>query len=79
MLKLIRAGLKKRSLTVKGLEEKAGVSRDSVRDFFRGKTHIMRADKLQKVLAVLEPDLKLFKHGAFASQPTADNNPHVIP
>jgi hypothetical protein len=60
LLNLVRSGLKKHSLTVKGLEEKAGVSKDSVRDFLRGKTYILRADKAQKVIAVLEPDLRIF-------------------
>jgi hypothetical protein len=42
------------------LERQAGIPKDSIRDFFRGKTYIMRADKLQKVSAVIDPDLKLF-------------------
>ena len=60
LLHIVRTGLKKQSLSIKGLEDKAGVSKDSVRDFLRGKTYIMRADKLQKVLAILEPNLKVF-------------------
>jgi len=60
LLHFIRTGLEKHSLGVKALEDEAGVSRDSVRDFLRGKTYIMRADKLQKVLRVLNPDLKPF-------------------
>lgn len=60
LLDIVRTGLKKHSLTVRALERKAGVSADSVRDFLRGKTHILRADKAQKIVAVLEPNLKLF-------------------
>jgi lambda repressor-like predicted transcriptional regulator len=60
LLDIVRAGLRKHSLTIKALEKKAGLSTDSVRDFLRGKTHILRADKAQKVLAILEPTLKVF-------------------
>lgn len=60
LLKLIRSGLEKHSLTVVALERQAGIPKDSIRDCFRGKTYIMRADKLQKVLAVIDPDFKLF-------------------
>jgi len=60
LLDIVRTGLKKRGLTIKALEKKAGVSTDSVRDFLRGKTYVLRADKAQKVIAILEPDMKLF-------------------
>lgn len=59
-IKLIRSGLREHSLSVSALEREAGISKDSVRDFLRGKTYIMRADKLQKVLKVIAPDLKIF-------------------
>jgi predicted XRE-type DNA-binding protein len=60
LLKLVRSGLERNSLSVVALEKEAGIPKDSVRDFLRGKTYIMRADKLQKVLKVIEPDLNLF-------------------
>lgn len=40
------------------LERQAGVGKDCVRDFLRGKVHIPRADKLQKILRVVAPDEK---------------------
>jgi predicted XRE-type DNA-binding protein len=55
LLALIRSGLKRESLSVAGLEKDAHVPKDTVRDFLRGKTQILRADKLQKILRILEP------------------------
>jgi len=59
LLLLIRSGLKRDSLSVLGLEKKAGVAQDTVRDFLRGKTQVLRADKLQKILGVLQPQGKV--------------------
>ncbi len=60
ILQLIRSGLEKHSLSVAALEREAGISKDSLRDFLRGKTYILRADKLQKVMKIIDPDFKLF-------------------
>jgi len=59
LLALIREGLKREELGVTGLERKANVPRDTVRDFIRAKTQMMRADKLQKIMSVLEPEHKI--------------------
>lgn len=59
LLGLIRASLKRDSLSVSGLERDAGVPKDTVRDFLRGKTQILRADKLQKILHIIEPEGKV--------------------
>ncbi len=53
ILTLINAAREEQGLTVLGLEQRAGVSRDTVRDFERGKAQLIRADKLQKVLNAL--------------------------
>jgi transcriptional regulator with XRE-family HTH domain len=60
LLGLLRSRMQEQSLSVAGLERKAGISRDSLRDFFRGKTYIPRADKLQTVLRVIAPEIRLF-------------------
>lgn len=57
ILTLINEARTQKGLTVQGLEQKAGVSKDTVRDFERGKAQIIRADKLQKVLNALGYDL----------------------
>jgi transcriptional regulator with XRE-family HTH domain len=44
-------------LRVNALEKKAGVPTDTIRDFERGKAHLIRADKLQKILKSLGYDL----------------------
>ena len=63
LLTLINSGIKRDALSIAGLEKQAGVPRDTVRDFLRGKTQILRADKLQKILRVLNPQSKLFISG----------------
>lgn len=40
--------------SVLGMEKKAGLRQDTIRDFLRGKTQMLRADKLQKLQPVLE-------------------------
>lgn len=57
LITLIKIGLKNNALTIAGLERAANVSKDSVRDFFRGKCYILRADKLQNVLGYLYPGM----------------------
>lgn len=59
LLSLIKNGLKEKSLSISGLEKQASVPKDTIRDFLRGKTQILRADKLQKVLKILQPEEKL--------------------
>ncbi len=63
LLSLIQSGMKRASLGIAGLEKKAGVPKDTVRDFLRGKTQILRADKLQKLLRVIEPEHKIIITG----------------
>jgi predicted XRE-type DNA-binding protein len=63
LLAFIRNGLKSRSLTMSGLENLAKVPRDTIRDFMRGKTQVLRADKLQKIMSVLEPDPRVWVSG----------------
>jgi len=58
LLELIRTRLQERSLSIVELENRAAVSRDCVRDFLRGKTYMLRGDKLQKVLAVIAPEMR---------------------
>jgi hypothetical protein len=55
LLSLINTGVKREALSISGLERQAGVPRDTIRDFLRGKTQVLRADKLQKILRILEP------------------------
>lgn len=59
LLELIKTGIKRDKLSISGLERNAGVPKDTIRDFLRGKTQILRADKLQKILRVLEPKLHI--------------------
>jgi hypothetical protein len=59
LLSIIQSGLQQKFLSIAGLEKQAGVPKDTVRDFLRAKTHILRADKLQKILGVLAPEEKL--------------------
>lgn len=59
LLVILRTGLKRGGMGMSGLERQAGVPRDTVRDFLRGKTHILRADKLQKIMRVLSPENKV--------------------
>lgn len=59
LLTLIKSGLQQHDLSISALERHADVPKDTVRDFLRGKTQILRADKLQKILRVLQPQEKL--------------------
>jgi predicted XRE-type DNA-binding protein len=59
LLALIKNGVKRDALSIAGLEKQAGVPRDTVRDFMRGKTHVLRADKLQKILRILGPKVTI--------------------
>lgn len=59
LLSLITGGIKRDGLSIAGLEKAAGVPRDTIRDFIRGKTQVLRADKLQKILSILEPQHKV--------------------
>jgi len=40
--------------SVLGMEKKAGLRQDTIRDFLRGKTQMLRADKLQALQPVLD-------------------------
>jgi transcriptional regulator with XRE-family HTH domain len=57
VLDLIRNARTERALSMSRLEKEAGVPKDTVRDFERGKTHLIRPDRLQKVLNALAYDL----------------------
>jgi transcriptional regulator with XRE-family HTH domain len=59
LLSLIQSRMKREGLNITSLEKRAGVPKDTVRDFLRGKTQILRADKLQKILRVIEPSRKV--------------------
>ncbi len=59
LLTLINSGIERDNLGITSLEKQAGVPKDTVRDFLRGKTQILRADKLQKILRILEPGHKV--------------------
>jgi predicted XRE-type DNA-binding protein len=63
LLSLIKTGIKRNALSMSGLEKEANVPRDTVRDFMRGKTQVLRADKLQKIMKVLEPQEKILVVG----------------
>ncbi|MGA7239904.1 MAG: hypothetical protein WBY44_29760 [Bryobacteraceae bacterium] len=60
LLLLIHSSLKRDNMSIAALERLSGVPKDAVRDFLRGKTHIPRADKLQKIMNVIQPHVKLF-------------------
>jgi transcriptional regulator with XRE-family HTH domain len=59
LLELINTELLARGLSITALEKQAGLAKDTVRDFLRGKTHLLRSDKLEKLLAVLRPENQL--------------------
>jgi predicted XRE-type DNA-binding protein len=59
LLALIQNGIKRKALSISALEKNSGVPKDTIRDFLRGKTQILRADKLQKILRILEPSKKV--------------------
>lgn len=63
LLNLIRSELAVRKMTVAGLERDAYVPKDTVRDFLRGKTQVLRADKLQKILKVIGREDKIILSG----------------
>ena len=53
LLDLIDSARAEKNLTMKALERLADVPADSLRDFYRGKVSVLRADKLQKILKAL--------------------------
>ena len=53
VLAFIAAAREEEGLSVDALERRAGVSKDTIRDFQRGKAHLIRADKLKKILNAL--------------------------
>ena len=53
MMAFIAAARKEQGLSVDALERMAGVPEDTIRDFQRGKAHLIRADKLKKILNAL--------------------------
>ena len=59
VLAFLTAAIEGQGLTVLGLEKKAGVPKDTFRDFERGKATLIRPDKLQKILNVLGYQLSI--------------------
>lgn len=59
VLAFIAAARKEQGLSVDALERRAGVPEDTIRDFQRGKAHLIRADKLKKILNALGYDLSV--------------------
>jgi phosphatidylserine/phosphatidylglycerophosphate/cardiolipin synthase-like enzyme len=59
ILAFLEAARKDAGLGVNALEKKAGVPTDTIRDFERGKAHLIRADKLRKILNVLGYNLTI--------------------
>lgn len=63
LLNMVRSGLEQNKLSISALERQSGVPKDTVRDFLRGKTQVLRADKLQKILRILKPEEKILITG----------------
>src|ERR1700677_3629027 len=61
VIEFIAAAREEQGIGVVTLEKKAGVSVDTIRDFERGKAHLIRADKLKKILNALGYDLVITK------------------
>jgi len=59
ILELIKAEQQKLGLSRQALEQKAGVPKDTLRDFERSKAYIPRADKLQKILNALGLEMSI--------------------
>ena len=55
---------KKNAYSWNALERRAGVPKDTIRDFMRGKATVLRADKLQKVLSALNYDAMICKRAS---------------
>lgn len=55
-LRYIAEGLKSLGITQHALEKQSGLEVGTIKDFKRGRTHIMRADKWQKICNVITPD-----------------------
>ncbi len=60
LIAFVNERLTAEGLSVAELERRAGVPKDTIRDFQRGKTYILRADKYQKVMRVLAPGEPIF-------------------
>jgi predicted XRE-type DNA-binding protein len=59
LLHIIQAGMTRKSLNISELERQSGVNKDTVRDFLRDKSQVLRADKLQKILHALGYNLDI--------------------
>ena len=55
LLALVTSALEGRNLSISALEKHSGLGKDSIRDFLRGKTHLLRSDKMEKLMAYLQP------------------------
>lgn len=54
LLQLLNEGLRQTNISVNSLEIAAGLTQGTIKDFTRGKTEILRADKLQSILNVFK-------------------------
>jgi transcriptional regulator with XRE-family HTH domain len=61
ILTFLKSEMEQNKYSFADLERKAGVSKDTLRDFFRGKSQLLRVDKLQKILKTLGYDWILIK------------------
>ena len=61
VLDLISTAREQQKLGPTALERKAGIPKDTIRDFERGKAYLIRADKLQKILNALGYQLSITK------------------
>lgn len=59
VLDIINTTRKEQNLGLGALEQKSGVPKNTIRDFIRGKAHLIRADKLQKILNALGYELSI--------------------
>lgn len=60
LLSLVEARLESLGVTVAELERRAGLPKDTVRDFKRGKTYMLRSDKYQRLMKIIAPEMRPF-------------------
>jgi hypothetical protein len=68
LLQLIERHQAERKTSVSALEREAGLAKDTLRDFLRGKTHLLRADKMEKLRAVIAPQNRLSVAGVVEAE-----------
>ncbi len=77
LLEMIRRKEDEQGYSLRKIATLSGISYDNMKDFKRGKAHMFRADKLQKLLKVLEDDtpaaaLRVHREEETASIPVYD-------